>query len=49
MAAPLVVASMTKRLSRIVGNLAPWVVMIVAMVVVVILVNHYFVPVIAVN
>jgi hypothetical protein len=44
-----VVASMTKRLSRIVGNVAPWVVMIAAMFVILILVNHYFVPVIAVD
>jgi hypothetical protein len=46
-----VVASMKqpKRLSRIVGNLAMWVVVIVATFAVVILVNHYFAPVIAVD
>jgi hypothetical protein len=38
-----------KRSSRIIGNLAMWVVVIVATFVVVILVNHHFVPVIAVE
>jgi hypothetical protein len=38
-----------KRSSRIIGNLATWVVVIVATSVIVILVNHHFVPVVAVE